>query len=109
MRLIHLDNVRLRELSEPAGLGEPIHNGFNGNVDSSPRPHQTILCAHPAMREGDDDLFRHARVIVDTYDMVRESGDLLTLSPPEHRTRRRYATWRRCYAMRRWLGEVQRR
>ena len=29
------------------------------------------------MREADDDVFRRARVIVDTYDGMRESGDLL--------------------------------
>jgi hypothetical protein len=48
MRLIHLDNVRLRELIEPAGLIESIRNGFNGNLDSSPRLHQTIPDAHPS-------------------------------------------------------------
>lgn len=31
----------------------------------------------PAMREADDDVFRRARVIVDTYDGMRESGGLL--------------------------------
>jgi hypothetical protein len=40
--LIHLDNVRLRELIEPPGLIESIRNGFNGNLESSPRLHQTI-------------------------------------------------------------------
>jgi ornithine cyclodeaminase/alanine dehydrogenase-like protein (mu-crystallin family) len=79
MRLIHLDNVRLQELIEPAGLVQSIRNGFNGNLDSSPRLHQTIPGAHPAMREADDDVFRRARVIVDTYDRRRESGDLLDL------------------------------
>jgi ornithine cyclodeaminase/alanine dehydrogenase-like protein (mu-crystallin family) len=77
MRLIHLDNVRLQELIEPAGLVQSIRNGFNGNLDSSPRLHQTIPGAHPAMREADDDVFRRARVIVDTDDGMRESGDLL--------------------------------
>ena len=31
----------------------------------------------PAMCEADDDVFRRGRVIVDTYDGMRESGDLL--------------------------------
>jgi len=31
----------------------------------------------PTMREADDDVFRHARVILDTYDGMRESGDLI--------------------------------
>lgn len=46
--MIHLDNVRLRELIEPAGLIESIRNGFNGSVESSPRLHQTIPGAHPS-------------------------------------------------------------
>ena len=48
MRLIHLDNVRLRELIEPAGLVESIRNGFNGSLESPPRLHQTIPGAHPS-------------------------------------------------------------
>jgi hypothetical protein len=59
--LIHLDNVCLRELIEPAGLIESIRNGCNGNLDSSPRLHQTIPGAHsstllimPAWQRGGD-------------------------------------------------------
>jgi ornithine cyclodeaminase/alanine dehydrogenase-like protein (mu-crystallin family) len=48
MRLIHLDNVRLRELIEPAGLVESIRDGFNGSLESLPRLHQTIPGAHPS-------------------------------------------------------------
>ena len=48
MRLIHLDNSRLRELVEPAGLVESIRIGFNGSLESSPRLHQTIPGAHPS-------------------------------------------------------------
>lgn len=45
--MIQLDNVRLQELIEPAGLVESIRNGFNGSLESSPRLHQTIPGAHP--------------------------------------------------------------
>jgi len=48
MRLIYLDNVRLRELIEPAGLVESIRNGFNGSLESPPRLHQKIPGAHPS-------------------------------------------------------------
>lgn len=46
--MIHLDNVRLRELIEPAGLVESIRNGFRGSFESPPRLHQTIPGAEPS-------------------------------------------------------------
>jgi alanine dehydrogenase len=46
--LIHLDDVRLRELMEPAGLVESIRTGFGGILQSAPRFHQTIPGAHPS-------------------------------------------------------------
>jgi ornithine cyclodeaminase/alanine dehydrogenase-like protein (mu-crystallin family) len=46
--LIHLEDVRLRELLEPAGLVEAIRNGFNGSLESPTRMHQTIPGAHPS-------------------------------------------------------------
>jgi ornithine cyclodeaminase len=48
MPLIHLDDVRLRELIEPAGLVESIRHGFSGGLQSSPRLHQTIPGANPS-------------------------------------------------------------
>ena len=46
--MIHLDDVRLRELIEPADLIESIRNGFNGGLESPTRMHQTIPGAHPS-------------------------------------------------------------
>jgi ornithine cyclodeaminase len=46
--------------------------------DIGPGTHVDLIGSFtPAMREADDDVFRRARVIVDTYDGMRESGDLL--------------------------------
>jgi ornithine cyclodeaminase len=46
--------------------------------DLAPGTHLDLIGSFtPAMREADDDVFRHARVVVDTYDGMRESGDLL--------------------------------
>src|SRR6202035_1854884 len=46
--LIHLEDLHLRELFEPAGLVESIRNGFNGSLESPTRIHQTIPGAHPS-------------------------------------------------------------
>jgi ornithine cyclodeaminase len=46
--LIHIEDVRLRELFEPAGLVESIRRGFNGSLESPTRMHQTIPGAHPS-------------------------------------------------------------
>jgi ornithine cyclodeaminase/alanine dehydrogenase-like protein (mu-crystallin family) len=46
--------------------------------DVAPGTHVDLIGSFtPAMREADDDVFRRARVIVDTYDGMRESGGLL--------------------------------
>ena len=46
--MIHLDQERLRELIDPAGLIEAIRSGFRGSFENSPRIHQSIPGAHPS-------------------------------------------------------------